>query len=103
MITTMVPIVFERDVLPKIEQLAAMADALMGAVAQKKRYADDVLTDDHLAAGLLVRADGTPLTAGELATVRAIFAGLDAIRVAANTPPAEGQPSVGQLVRPFVR
>ena len=102
MITTTVKIVAEEAVYPKIKALAQMADALMGAVAQRKKWADDVLTDDHLAAGLLVHADGTELSEAELATIRAIFAGLDAIRVAANTPPGEGQPSVGQLVRPFV-
>jgi hypothetical protein len=101
-ITTLTPILFERDIEPKIRQLAAMADGLMGAVSQRKKWADDVLTDAHLAANLILHADGTPLSEAELAMIRAIFAGLDAIRVAANTPPGEGQPSVGQLVRPFV-
>lgn len=102
MITTLTTIVLEKDVVPKIQQLAAMADALMGAVAQRRKYCDDVLTDAHLEAGLIVHQDGSPVTAEELAVVRAIFSGLDAIRIAANTPPGEGQPSVGQLVRPFV-
>ncbi len=95
-------IVVERDVYPKIAQLAQLADGLMGAVAQRKKWADDVLTDARFAAGAIVHQDGTEFTEAELDYVRAVFAGLDAIRVAANTPPEEGQPSVGQLVRPFV-
>lgn len=101
-ITLQRPISAREHIEPKLAQLAAMANALMGNIAQLKSWSDDVLTDDHAAAGLILDESGEPLSAERLALYRATFAALDALRLGANAPRANGQPSVGALLRPYL-
>lgn len=86
----------------KLTALAGAANVLMGQVVQAKAWCDDVLTDDHMAANLLVDETGQPLSAERLALYRAAFAALDALRAGANAPGANGAPSVGKLIRPYI-
>jgi hypothetical protein len=102
LITLQKPITVQAHIEPKLAQMAQAANALMGAIGQMRAWSDDVLTDDHAAAGLILDESGEPLSAERLALYRATFAALDALRLGANAPRANGQPSVGALLRPFL-
>lgn len=101
-VTLMRPLVLEAQIIPRLVALARKTDDLMGDVERAKSWADDILTDDHLAAGLLVREGGEPLAPEDLAHVRQTLAALNALRSAANAPGPDGGPSVGQLLRAFL-
>ena len=101
-VTLLRPLVLEAQIIPRLVALARKADDLMGDVERTKAWADDILTDDHLAAKLLVREDGEPLAPEELAHIRQTLAALSALRAAANAPGPGGGPSVGQLMRAFL-
>lgn len=96
------PIAAQMSIEPKLIALAQQANTLMGNVAQAKQWADDVLTDEHAEAGLILGEDGQPLSPERLALYRAAFAALDALRLGANAPRANGAPSVGALLRPYL-
>lgn len=92
----------ETDVVPKLSTAAQQANQLMGLVAQNQQWSNDVLTTEHLQAGLIKHSDGTALTPEELAFFKGVFAAFDSLRVAANMDGPNGEPSVGKRVRPFV-
>lgn len=101
-ITLQRPISAAGAIESKLAQLAQQSNALMGNVSQAKAWCDDILTEEHREAGLILGEDGQPITPERLALYRAAFAALDALRVGANTAGQGGAPSVGALIRAYL-
>lgn len=92
----------ESAIEPKLMQLAQQANALMGQVSQAKAWADDILTEEHRAAGLILDEQGEAISVERLALYRAAFVALDALRQGANAAGQNGAPSVGALIRAYL-
>ena len=103
MITTHRAITFEADIVPRLQEIARAADKLMALVVQHKGWSDDVLTQDHFDADLIIASvNGEPISEELFERVKTLFDMYMAFKEAANADGEDGSPSMAKLSRAFL-